>query len=296
METPPNPGNWMARHSERRSIILCTIGAVGGLIVAGTGLFTAQGTRIAGVPAEDVAMVNQVPILMSDYLANLRAAKGVGLDKATPAQKKEILDQMIREELYVQRGIELGQQNDITEVRVALVGAVEAQQATDAAATQPDEAALRTFYNQHLSQYEDEGTITLTDMIAPDDAAAKAAVAEIRAGKPVTTAASAHGLRPSGKMADGEEYYFAGRIHLGDKLFDAASKVPTGKVSDPIFARDGIHVIAVTQNTPPKASPYEMVRDKVLNDYRTDKINRMQAGADAFLRRRADIQIAKGFE
>jgi len=286
----------MARHSERRSIILCGIGAVSGLIVAGAGLFTAQGTRMAGVPAEDVAMVNQVPILMSDYLANLRAAKGVGLDKATPAQKKEILDQMIREELYVQRGIELGQQNDITEVRVALVGAVEAQQATDAAATQPDQAALRAFYSQHLSQYEDEGTISLTDMIAPDEAAARAAVAEIRAGRPVTTAASAHGLRPSGKMADGEEYYFAGRIHLGDTLFDAASKVPAGKVSDPITAPDGIHVIAVTQNMPPKASPYEMVCDKVLNDYRADKIKRMQAGADAFLRRRADIQIAKGFE
>ena len=296
METPPSPHNWMARHSERRSIILCGIGAVSGLIVAGAGLFTAQGTRMAGVPAEDVAMVNQVPILMSDYLANLRAAKGVGLDKATPAQKKEILDQMIREELYVQRGIELGQQNDITEVRVALVGAVEAQQATDAAATQPDQAALRAFYEQRLSQYADEGTITLTDMIAPDEAAARAAVAEIRAGRPVTTAASAHGLRPSGKMADGEEYYFAGRIHLGDTLFDAASKVPAGKVSDPITAPDGIHVIAVTQNMPPKASPYEMVCDKVLNDYRADKIKRMQAGADAFLRRRADIQIAKGFE
>ena len=296
METPPSPHNWMARHSERRSIILCGIGAVSGLIVAGAGLFTAQGTRMAGVPAEDVAMVNQVPILMSDYLANLRAAKGVGLDKATPAQKKEILDQMIREELYVQRGIELGQQNDITEVRVALVGAVEAQQATDAAATQPDQAALRAFYSQHLSQYEDEGTISLTDMIAPDEAAARAAVAEIRAGRPVTTAASAHGLRPSGKMADGEEYYFAGRIHLGDTLFDAASKVPAGKVSDPITAPDGIHAIAVTQNMPPKASPYEMVCDKVLNDYRADKIKRMQAGADAFLRRRADIQIAKGFE
>jgi parvulin-like peptidyl-prolyl isomerase len=241
-------------------------------------------------------MVNQVPILMSDYIANLRATEDVGLDKATPEQRKKILDQMIREELYVQRGIELGQQNDITEVRAALVGAVEAQQAIDAAATQPDEATLRTFYDQRLSQYEDEGTITLTDLIAPDEDAAKAAVAEIRAGKPVAAAAGAHGLRPSGKMADGEEYYFAGRIHLGDSLFDAASKVPAGKVSDPITAPDGIHVIAVAQNTPPEASPSERVRDQVLSDYRADKINRMQAGADAFLRRRADIQIAKGFE
>jgi hypothetical protein len=89
MTMPAAPDNPLARHSERRSIILCAIGAVGGLIVAGAGLFTAQGTRIAGVPAEDVAMVNQVPILMSDYIANLRAAEGVGLDRATSAEEKD---------------------------------------------------------------------------------------------------------------------------------------------------------------------------------------------------------------
>jgi hypothetical protein len=34
----------------------------------------------------------------------------------------------------------------------------------------------------------------------------------------------------------------------------------------------------------------------VLTDFRNDKIARMQAGADLFLRKRADVQIAKGFE
>ena len=42
--TPTRPGRWgFDRWSERRSLILCAIGAVAGLVVAGAGLFTAQG-------------------------------------------------------------------------------------------------------------------------------------------------------------------------------------------------------------------------------------------------------------
>ena len=46
--------------SARRSLMLCAAGAVLGLVIAGFGLFTAHGTRTAGVPAEDVALVNGV--------------------------------------------------------------------------------------------------------------------------------------------------------------------------------------------------------------------------------------------
>jgi len=61
---------------------------------------------------------------------------------------------MIREELYVQRGIELGLQNDFTEVRNSLVSAVEAQQEIDANATVPTEPELRDFYQSHVQKYQ----------------------------------------------------------------------------------------------------------------------------------------------
>lgn len=286
----------LSRHSERRSLILCAVGAVAGLAVAGAGLFTAQGTRIAGVPPEDIALVNQVPILMSDYVAQLQASEGVGLDKATPAQKRKVLDQMVREELYVQRGVELGLQNDVIEVRQALVGAVEAQQAVDADATQPDEALLRAWYRQQIARYSGEGVLELADLIAPSPAAAQAAVAALRAGQPVAAVIRAQGLKSSGKVDDGEEFYFAARIHLGDRLFAVARGLKPGAVSDPLALPDGIHILAVRRNQPPVPSRYDQVRDRVLADYRADKIARMQAGADRFLRKRADIQVARGFE
>ncbi len=289
------PRRWRAP-SEKRSLILCAVGAVAGLVVAGAGLFTAQGTRVAGVPPEDVAIVNQVPILMSDYTAQLRALYDVGLDQATPAQKRKALDAMIREELYVQRGVELGVQNDVVEVRTALVGAVEGQQAVDADATQPTEAALRDFFRAHPGNYANEGVMTLTDYLAPSLDQAGAAVAAMRAGLPVAAAAAAHGLRDTGKTSDGEEFYFAARIHLGARLFAAARGLGNGQVSDPLPAPDGVHVLAMAHNVPPTSQPFERVRPRVIEDYRADKVARMQAGADAFLRKRADIQIASGFE
>ncbi len=284
------------RSSEERSLILCAVGALAGLVIAGAGLFTAQGTRVAGVPPEDVAIVNQVPILMSDYTAQLRALYDVGLAQATPAQKRRTLDTMIREELYVQRGVELGTQNDVVEVRTALVGAVEGQQSIDADATQPTEEALRDFFRAHPGNYANEGTITLTDYRAPSLDGARAAVAAMRGGQPVAAAAAAHGLRDTGRTSDGEEFYFAARIHLGARLFAAAQALRDGQVSDPLPAPDGVHVLAVAHNAPPTPQPFERVRPQVIEDYRADKVARMQAGADAFLRKRADVQIAPGFE
>ena len=290
------PKSSLHTRSERRALILCSIGAIGGLVIAGTGLFTAQGTRVAGVPPEDVALVNQVPVLMTDYDSLFEATEGKGISKGTPEEKRKILDQMIREELYVQRGVELGMQNDIIEVRQAMVGAVEAQQAIDAAATQPDEQTLRDFYAQHAAKYADEGVMLVTDLIAASEAQAKTAVSAIRGGMPVAEASKASGLRDTGVMADGEEFYFAARIHLGPALFGVARGLPEGRVSDPVATPDGIHILVMRQHRPPIPTPYDRVRDQVLADYRADKATRMQADADKFLRKRADVQIAKGFE
>ncbi len=292
----PKPrARWFAQPSEQRSLILCGVGAVAGLLVAGAGLFTAQGTRIAGVPPEDVAIVNQVPILMSDYTQQLNALYGHGLAQATATEKRKTLDTMVREELYVQRGIELGLQNDVVEVRTALVGAVEGQQAVDADATQPTEADLHDFYRARAATYADEGVMTVVDYRAPGIDAAHAAVSAIRGGQPVAAAVLAYGLKDTGRTSDGEEFYFAARLHLGPRLFAAARALGNGQVSGPVTMPDGVHLLAMTRNVRPTPQPYDRVRETVLADYRADKVARIQAGADQFLRKRADVQIAPGY-
>jgi hypothetical protein len=283
-------------HNERRSLTLCAAAAVLGLAIAGVGLFNARGTRIAGVPPEDAAVVNRSPILLSDYVAQLQALYSVSPSEATAAQKHAALDSMIREELYVQRGIELGLQNDFIEIRNSLVSAVEAQQEIDANATVPTEQELHDFYQKHLQSFQPEGQMTLTDYVAPDLSSAQRAVVAVRAGKDLASTMIANGLRSSGATDDGDEFYFAAEQHLGSMLFAIAKGLHDGQVSDPVTDRGRVHVLAMHSNRQPVPEEYGAVRDQVLSAYRTDKIARMRAGTDRFLRERADVQIAKPFQ
>lgn len=294
MTEPAAADAWsLASPSARRALILCALGALLGLAIAGLGLFTAKGTRTSGVPAEDVAVVNQVPVLLSDYIQQLRALYDVSLTQATAAQKRQALEGMVREELYVQRGVELGMQSDTIEVRAALVGAVEAQSAADATMAQPDEGDLKEYYNKHLHAFMSEGMMTLADYVLP------------RGTKPPALAAASAALRSGGTaphakrtaaMTDGDEFYFAARIHLGERLFAAARGLKAGEVSSPVVLADGVHLLVMEKNMIPVAPPYAEVRDKVLAAYVTAQTNLLTAANERFLRKRADIQVARGFE
>jgi hypothetical protein len=295
----PSSGIWsLSNPSARRSLVLCALGAMIGLAIAGLGLFTAKGTRTSSVPAEDVAIVNQVPLLMSDYIQQLRALYAVSLSEATPAQRKKALDDMIREELYVQRGVELGLQSDTIEVRTALVGAVEAQSAADAAMAQPTEAELRSFYRQHRPAFAEEGVIELADHVLPRGAAPGVVEAAARALKAAgaNSAAADRAVPRSGAMTNGEEFYFAARIHLGDRLFDVARRLRPGEISPPVAMPDGVHLIAMKKNVVPEPRPFEEIRDKVLARYIDAQVKLLTAANERFLRKRADIQVARGLE
>src|SRR5271168_860719 len=93
-----------SRISSARSFVLMAAGVLIGLVLAGYSLFTARSASTLIVPAEDVALVNQQPVSRADYLALLQTLYGVDLSHATQEQRRKVLDDMIREELFVQRG------------------------------------------------------------------------------------------------------------------------------------------------------------------------------------------------
>src|SRR6202161_3590260 len=153
--------------SSRRSFVFMGCGAVLGLMMAGYSLFTARGTSTLSVPPEDVALVNQQPISRSDYLLQLQTLYGVDLRHATAAQRRTVLDDMIREELFVQRGKELDVASTDPEVRAAMVNSVELEIAADAITSQPSEAQLRDYFAAHRSRYASEGIMNLRDYVFP---------------------------------------------------------------------------------------------------------------------------------
>jgi parvulin-like peptidyl-prolyl isomerase len=281
-----------------RSLLIFAAGAVIGLGVAGFGLFTAKGARVRAVPPEDVALVNQRPILLSDFNAQLEAQYAVPLTQITPAERRATLNDMIREELFVQRGLELDMPSSDPDVRTALVAAVEQQVAANVTAQKLDEARLRAYYDVHRDRYSSEGTLTLRDLVlAPGGRSADAALALARRaaaaladGTPPAAVLAATGLADSGKV-NGEEFYFAARIHLGPALFDVARTLKDGAVSAPVVRPDGVHVIQMIHNAPPVPQAFADAEARVEQDQAKDARDRVTAGELKYLREKADILI-----
>ncbi len=281
----------LRRVNAHRSLALMALGCLAGLVMAGYTLFTAKSASTFYVPAEDVALVDQQPVSRADYYAQIRSVFAVDAGQATPAQRRKVLQDMIREELYVQRGKEIDVAATDPDVRSAMVSAVEQMAAADAITAQPGEAQLRAYFQAHPDQYSREGVMTVQDLVFPDPQAAGAAVRALRAGTPAAPViARLHG-RDSGKE-NGEDFYFAARIHLGDALFGAARALPSGAVSEPSLQPDGLHVLVMRANTPPKPFAFDEAKTQILNDYRNDQVRRVSTQYQDFLRRRANVLIA----
>ena len=281
----------------RRALLLSAVGAVLGLGIAGYGLFTAKGTQTSAVPAEDVALVNSKPLLVVDFVSQLQSQYNVTPAQATAEQRRKVLNDMIREELFVQRALELDEPSEDPEVRAALVNAVDRQVAADVLSTQPSDDQLRAYYDRHRDRFSTEGAVLLRDLVPVDSSASHAAPAfaqALRAGIGLAEAQRKFGFADSGKL-HGEEFYFAARIHLGDALFATAAALKDGEVSDPIPENGVPHVLVMQKNNPPAELGFEQARSDIMSDYQQDATKRIQAGEEDFLRKRARLQIAPDY-
>jgi hypothetical protein len=282
-----------AKVSNPRSFVLMAAGVLIGLVLAGYSLFTVRSASTLLVPAEDVALVNQQPISRADYLTLLQTLYGVDLAHSTREQRQKVLDDMIREELFVQRGKELDVASTDPDVRSALVNAVELEIAENAITSQPNEAALRQFYEAHRERYISEGIMSVTDWVFPlaslRELPSDAAAAKLIISSPQSL--TRLGGRDSGR-AKGDEFYFAAKIHLGDALFAVARQIGDGTVSAPIQLPDGIHILEMQKNKRPVPFEFAAARGQVLSDYRSQAIGRLKASGESFLRKRANVLIA----
>jgi hypothetical protein len=164
--------------------------------------------------------------------------------------------------------------------------------AADAITAEPGDDQLRGYFLAHPDRYEQEGVMTVRDYVFPtvsDAVGARAAL--MSGGSPADVLVRFHGL-DSGKES-GDDFYFAARIHLGDQLFALAAALPNGAVSAPSPQADGVHLLQMIANAPPKPFVFEDARPQVLNDYRTDRIQRVTAQYQVFLRKRSNVLVAR---
>jgi parvulin-like peptidyl-prolyl isomerase len=288
-------------------MILLASGALIGLGVAGYGLFTAQGTRSHSVPPEDIALVNQRQILRSDFMTQVQTQYTTAFAQSSAEQRLKTLNDMIDEELMVQRGLEIDLPNFDPDVRNALVAGVELEVSADALAQQPTEAELRAYYQEHKDKYASEGVMQLRDLVAKTDASLAAQAARAVANQAVMAARSGQSLgwvierfnlADSGRLMDaghvdtGDIFQFAVRAKLDDALYNAAIALKDGEVSEPIDEPDGVHLIAMVKHRFPVPQSFEQASDRVWSDLKTAAQAKVRAANINYLRGRADILLS----
>jgi len=289
-----------------RPMVLAMAAAIMGLVAAGVGLLHPAHRDLAQVPPGDVALVNQEPVLMSDFISETEQANGVPFAQTTPAERAAVLRRMIDEELMVQRSLALDLPEQDTDVRTALSDGVAALVSAPVLADHPTDDQLRAFYAAHRANYATQGSMALTDLVlhiggfenadqSLDQAMADAAQAvyELRSGAGIDFVKQHFAFTDTGKV-NGEQPDFAARLHLGPKLYAAADKLSDGEVSDPVQDADGVHVLVMQHRQLPVFTDYDGVRNNVYTDYVAALKAQAKQDNLKFLRHGAQILVAPG--
>jgi parvulin-like peptidyl-prolyl isomerase len=299
----------LSKSHVRRSMVLLALGALLGLAIAGYGLFTAKGTRSRSVPPEDLALVNNRPILRSDFMTQVQTEFATPFAESLPEQRAKVLKDMVAEELQVQRGLEIDLPSFDPDVRNALVAGVQLEVTADVMAQQPTDQELRAYYEAHKDRYVGEGVLRIRDLVAKSGAAAAAtaeqamanaqqAVTALRAGMTVEQAVQRYRLEDSGalmaagRVDTGEIFEFAARAKLAREIYAAAATLQGGQVSEPIRQNDGTHVVVMIEHRMPVREDYAAAADQVWTDYKNEAQARVREANVRYLRSRADILLS----
>jgi parvulin-like peptidyl-prolyl isomerase len=239
-------------------------------------------------------------VLRSDFVTQLEGETGESFDQATRAEKLKVLDEMIHEELLVQRGLELDFAETDQMTRNALAMAMDQQALAEATTSQPSEQQLREFFDKNPARYASDGILTVRHLVLPvagggEQAMQKAreAVSALRSNTPVEAVIAKFGLTEP--RNDGDEFYFAAKIHLGDAVYAQALPLKAGDVSEPLQAADGIHIVKIIGNKVPVPLSFERARLQVLTDLKNAQQERLMAATMKFLRERSKILIAPDY-
>jgi len=288
----------------QRSLTLLMLGGAAGLVVAALGLFRPAEVVVRTVPPGYVAMVNDRGILMSDFIMQTESETSGPFAQASKEQRQRVLQEMIDEELLVQRALAVGFQELDTNVRMALVDGINSQVSAPTLARRISDAELRAFYDANKDKYGSQGFMRLNDIVlhfggiedadqTKDQAEADAAQAvyQLRSGASLDYVMQHFGFS-KGFVNGGEEFDFAAKIHLGPKLFAAASELSDGDISEPVTDTDGVHVLIMQHRQAPYLAEFDRVRNNVRADFVAAAQKRVQQQNIQFLRANADILVA----
>lgn len=199
----------------------------------------------------------------------------------TDAELDAAIERYVRDEVLYREALRLGFDQGDAVVRQRLVSKMDMTASAAAEAAEPDEAALRAFYEENAARYAGEARYDFEQAYFESEAAARAALASGQVkGEAISLPREAadEGAREVG-VRFGER--FAGEL---------AALEPGQEWQGPIASGFGWHLVKLTAKRS-EAGDFEQVREQVANDWRNAEIARRKAAAYELLRSAYRVEI-----
>ena len=244
-------------------------GAALGLVAAAFGLL--ERTPSEGLPESAIARVNEALIGMDHYERTVQRLETLSGAPLSGEDRQRVLQQLVEEELLVQRGVDLGLPESEATVRTAIVQSLVASVTAEADAANPSDEELGQFLDQHADRYTYASATEVAAWVTDDERLAQQFSATVR--NLGTTQEPPDGVRAVPGIPDSPLPLARLRMFLGPAIAAAVSEMPVESTN--VYARQGRwYVVSVVEHADSVRADLAAVRSQVLVDYRKDLADR----------------------
>jgi len=158
--------------------------------------------------------------------------------------------------------------------------------------TDVTEADALAHYESHLAEYTHPATVHLQEIVVSGDGArarAQELVSRARAGEEFTALARSHSSAPT-RAAGGD----LGAVALQDisaELASVTAGLPPGSISEPLPVGDGFRILRVVARTDAQVTPFERVKDELVQRLTRERWDREYRAYVDGLRKDALIDV-----
>jgi parvulin-like peptidyl-prolyl isomerase len=256
---------------DRFARALLVAGAVAGIALAAFGVVR-SGAGDAAAPADAIALVNGQPLSRETFA---RFAAAIAAERRTltldAAERRRLLERMVDEELLLQRGIALGLERFEPTARGSIVSALVASVTADAETGEPDEPALRAFFDEHRARFGGGPRLVVEVAFVsvaerPEALArerAEALARRLRAGEDFAALRDELADAPVAALPQGPLDLDTLRDYLGPTAARAAAELAPGAVAGPVRGSAGYHVIRLRERSVGEPADFASVREQV---------------------------------
>ena len=219
--------------------------------------------RKPSVPPDVIARVNDRMVTLTDFKRYLERNAGTELAQVTHEVASAMLDQFIEEiiisEYAAAHGVEIPTEKIAEAVRTQ-AGTTVIEKRDDmrrdklvadltAQIPEPTDAEIRSYYQQHQSEFRSGEEVRVRQILVNDETLAKEIQQKLRAGADFGELSSQYSRAPNAKR--GGEIGFVSRGEVPKMFEEEIFRLAPGQVSEVIGTDSSFHIFKVEERRPP---------------------------------------------